>query len=63
MTEQLYRCDILTPVGLSAYVDVMAPTGDKAAEFALEQNRGGRVTAVNPAPASLQPHLQAKKAA
>jgi hypothetical protein len=63
MTEQLYRATLTTAVGTSLYADVTASTGDEAATAALAQYPGARVSHIEPAPAHLQPHIIAAKAA
>jgi hypothetical protein len=63
MAEQLYRVTLTTAVGTNLDADVMAETGDGAALAALAEHRGARVSHVEPAPAHLQPHIIAAKAA
>lgn len=65
MTEQLYRCIFKPGSANVPFADVMASTGDGAADMALKDAPGAFITNISPAPASLQPHLAAaeKKAA
>lgn len=60
---QLYRATLITAVGTFIFTDVDAETGDMAAERALAQHPGAKVTHIEPAPAALQPNIIAQKQA
>lgn len=63
MTEQLYRCLFKPGSANAPFADVIASTGDDAADKALKGAPGAFITNIAPAPAHLQPHIIAAKAA
>ncbi len=56
MSEQLYRCLFKS----GGFVDVMAASGNEAADKAVAGSPGVFVASVNPAPAEAQPHLKGR---